>query len=58
MKKLFALLGVTLVLASCGADSEPVPPQMNANIGVSPAGITPRVGVNTALGPIGVRVGL
>ncbi len=56
--RVFALIGVTLGLAACGVDGEPVQPTLNANVGVSSGGAHVNGGVGLHKGPLSVFLGL
>ncbi len=58
LTQVMAAVSVSLVLAGCGADGEPVQPTLNANVGVGTSGAHVGGGVGLNKGPIGVYVGL
>ena len=58
LMQVMAAVSVSLVLAGCGADGEPVQPTLNANVGVGTSGAYVGGGVGLNKGPIGVYVGL
>lgn len=53
-----ALMGLTLLLAACGADGEPVQPTMNAGIGIGTSGVNAHGGVGLSKGPLNLYIGL
>ena len=60
MKRIVVIAFALGVLASCGADGEPVKPSINTNVGVGTNGVNAHKGVRVGKGPfsVGVRLGL
>lgn len=52
------LMVMTLLLAGCGADGEPVQPSAALNIGVGSGGVHAGASVGARKGPISIFVGL
>ncbi|MCV3272168.1 hypothetical protein [Roseobacter sinensis] len=46
------------LLAGCGADGEPVTPQINGGVTINQNGIYPRASVGVGKGPLSVWLGL
>ena len=44
-------------LAGCGADGEPIQPSLNAGIGISASGVTPRLSLGLNQGPLSIGLG-
>lgn len=55
--RVFAALGLVVLLAACGADGEPVTPTMNGNIGVSNGDVYGSASVGIYDGPISITIG-
>ena len=47
-------LMLVLGLAACGADGEPVTPNLNAGVNVGPNGVNTNVGVSVRKGPFSI----
>ena len=45
------------LLSACGADGEPVQPELVANVGVSNSGVNVYGGVGVSQGPVNIFVG-
>ncbi|CRL10212.1 hypothetical protein [Phaeobacter italicus] len=58
MTRILFALGLTLVVAACGVDGEPVRPSLNAGIGVSSSGVHAGGSVGLSKGPLSVSLGL
>jgi hypothetical protein len=54
--KIFGCLVVLLMLVSCGADGEPVSPNVTTTIAITPSGIKVRPAVRVKSGPVTVNV--
>ncbi|GFE48853.1 hypothetical protein So717_06060 [Roseobacter cerasinus] len=52
---LLAMLGF---LAACGADGEPVAPQINGGVTINNSGIHPSASVGVGKGPLSIWLGL
>ncbi len=66
MKKVLGfsgVMGMLMVLASCGADGQPVPPaapstNVSAGVTVGSGGVQPRASVVTTTGNVSIGVGV
>ncbi|WP_293572871.1 hypothetical protein [Phaeobacter sp.] len=58
MTRILFALAVTLAVAACGVDGEPVRPSLNADIGVTSSGVHAGGSVGLAKGPLRVSLGL
>jgi hypothetical protein len=54
--KILGGLIVVFMLASCGADGEPVSPNVTTTIAITPSGIKVRPAVRVKSGPVTVQV--
>ncbi len=52
------LVLVALALAGCGADGEPIRPQVNTQVTIGPDGVSTSTGVRIRRGPVSVGVQL
>ncbi|MEP2641844.1 hypothetical protein [Roseobacter sp.] len=57
MKNIIAM-ALCGLLAACGADGEPVAPQFNGGVTITPNGISPSASVGFGKGPLSVWLGL
>ncbi|WP_299673989.1 hypothetical protein [uncultured Roseobacter sp.] len=57
MKRLIFAAGLGL-LAGCGADGEPVTPQINGGVTINNNGIHPSASVGLGKGPLSIWLGL
>ena len=57
MKHVLAILALA-ALTGCGVDGEPIPPSMNANIGLGPGGVSASTGLTVTKGPVAVGWGV
>lgn len=55
MKRVMAL--TIVLLAGCGADGEPIRPQVSTTVGVGSGGVTSSTSVTVERGPVTVGVG-
>ncbi|SPH20207.1 hypothetical protein ASD8599_00946 [Ascidiaceihabitans donghaensis] len=53
MKLTFGLI-FAVVLAACGADGEPVQPNLSAGVSVGSGGVNGNVGVSVRKGPVSI----
>ncbi len=58
MPKIVCLMAALLVLASCGADGEPIRPTFGAGVNVSSSGVHVGTNVGVSKGPLSVSLGL
>ena len=57
MPKLFCMMAALMVLASCGADGEPIRPTFATGVSVSSSGVHVGGAVRASKGPVSVSVG-
>ncbi len=58
MKKAIIGLGVVVMLASCGAQNDPIRPTANLGLSIGSGGVTPSANVSAQSGPLTVSLGL
>lgn len=58
MSKLICLMAALMVLASCGAEGEPIRPNFGVGVNVSGSGVHVGSSVGVSKGPVSVSVGL
>ncbi|MEL6609453.1 MAG: hypothetical protein AAFO93_11145 [Pseudomonadota bacterium] len=51
-------LAVAALLASCGADGEPIRPSANVGVSLGSGGLSTSASVGASQGPVSIRVGL
>lgn len=56
--KHIVLLATLGFLAACGADGEPVTPQINGGVTINNSGIHPSASVGVGKGPLSIWLGL
>lgn len=58
MKTLVASLCILAALSACGVDGDPIKPDVNAGVTITPNGVFPTAGVRVGQGPFSFRLGL
>ncbi len=58
MKRYAIALATLVALANCGADGEPVQPNLNATVSVTPSGVNSAAGIDLRKGPLTLNLGI
>lgn len=56
--RVLSVLGMVAVLASCGAQSEPIRPTANLGLSIDSSGVTPTASVGARSGPLSIGLDL
>jgi hypothetical protein len=58
MKRVVLSVLFVASLSACGVDGEPIKPDVNAGVTITPNGVYPTAGVRVGQGPFSFRLGL
>jgi len=58
MTRILMTLMAVAMISACGVDGDPVKPDVNAGVTITPNGVVPTAGIKIGQGPFSIRLGL